>query len=301
MGLSITQFSSAIFGLDMNFRCPSIFLFSLTAGLTLIPSNLNLAIVSAVENCSTPALSRIKKHQVNPGENLVTIAERYKLMPATILQMNPLISNGQVIPGTQLQIPPFDGMVVQVPNGQGWKQIAKKYRIRPDTLFELNGCQQNPRVVFVPSSSKVKPISRSAASMITIVGLPISKSNGVSFPYGWQIHPITKQVFFHSGVDLLAEVGTPVRATASGVVVFAKEQGSYGNLVIINHQGGIQTRYAQLESIKVKLGEQVKVNQVLGTVGATGQPSSREPHLHFEVRASEDLGWTAKDPLGYLR
>lgn len=292
---------SAIFGLDMNFRCPSIFLFGLTTSLALIPSNLNLPSVSAVESCSTPALSRIKKHQVSPGENLVTIAERYKLMPATILQMNPLIKNGQVIPGTQLQIPPSDGMVVQVPNGQGWQQIAKKYGIRPDTLFELNGCQQNPTVVFVPSSSKVKPTSSSAASMTTIMGSPISNSTSVSFPYGWQIHPITNQVFFHSGIDLLAEVGTPVRATASGVVVFAKEQGSYGNLVIINHQGGMQTRYAQLESIKVKLGQQIKVNQVLGTVGATGQPSSREPHLHFEVRASEDLGWTAKDPVDYLR
>ncbi|NLQ04313.1 LysM peptidoglycan-binding domain-containing M23 family metallopeptidase [Cylindrospermopsis raciborskii] len=285
----------------MNFRCPSIFLFGLTTGLALISSNLNLASVSAVENCSTPALSRIKKHQISPGETLVTIAERYKLMPATILKINPLISNGQVIPGTELQIPPFDGMVVQVRNGQSWQQIAKKYSVRPDTLFELNGCQQNPRVVFVPSSSKIKPTSRSAASMTTIMGSPISHSTGVSFPYGWQIHPITKEVFFHSGVDLLAEVGTPVRATASGVVVFAKEQGTYGNLVIINHESGIQTRYAQLESIKVKLGEQVKVNQVLGTVGATGQPSSREPHLHFEVRAREDLGWTAKDPVDYLR
>ncbi|MCZ2202087.1 M23 family metallopeptidase [Cylindrospermopsis raciborskii] len=285
----------------MNFRCPSIFLFGLTTGLALISSNLNLASVSAVENCSTPALSRIKKHQVSPGETLVTIAERYKLMPATILKINPLISNGQVIPGTELQIPPFDGMVIQVRNGQSWQQIAKKYSVRPDTLFELNGCQQNPRVVFVPSSSKIKPTSRSAASMTTIMGSPISHSTGVSFPYGWQIHPITKEVFFHSGVDLLAEVGTPVRATASGVVVFAKEQGTYGNLVIINHESGIQTRYAQLESIKVKLGEQVKVNQVLGTVGATGQPSSREPHLHFEVRAREDLGWTAKDPVDYLR
>lgn len=284
----------------MNFRCPSIFLFGLTTSLALIPSNLNLPSVSAVENCSTSALSRIKKHQVSPGENLVTIAERYKLMPATILQMNPLISNGQVTPGTQLQIPPFDGMVVQVSNGQGWQQIAKKYRVRPDTLFELNGCQQNPTVVFVPSSSKVKPASRSAGS-VTTMGSPISNSTGVSFSYGWQIHPITNQVFFHSGIDLLAEVGTPVRATASGVVVFAKAQGSYGNLVIINHQGGMQTRYAQLESIKVKLGEQVKINQVLGTVGATGEPSSREPHLHFEVRASEDLGWTAKNPVDYLK
>jgi murein DD-endopeptidase MepM/ murein hydrolase activator NlpD len=229
-------------------------------------------------------------------------------MPATIINMNPFVNNGTVTTGTQLQIPPFDGIVVQVPSGQNWRQVAANYKVRPDTLFEINGCQQNPRVVFVPVLPKVtgtpNPIITTSgvqtASSASITGYPLANSTTAALPYGWQIHPITGKVFFHSGVDLVAQVGTSVQAIAPGVVVFAKDQASYGKLVIINHAGGLQTRYAQLETIQVTLGQNVKQGDILGTVGATGKPTSREPHLHFEIRANEPLGWTAKDPKEYL-
>lgn len=295
----------------MTFRYRQMFLCSLISSLGLISTMLQLQSANAVPSCPTPALSRIQKHQVTGGETLDSIAERYKLMPETIINMNPFVNNGTVTPGTQLQIPPFDGIVVQVPSGQNWRQVAAKYKVRPDTLFEINGCQQNPRVVFVPvlpgirerqnriiASSPVATTPTSPSASIT--GYPLANSTTVALPYGWQIHPITGKVFFHSGVDLVAEVGTPVQAIAPGVVVFAKDQASYGKLVIINHAGGLQTRYAQLETIQVKLGQNVKPGDILGTVGATGQPTSREPHLHFEIRANEPLGWTAKDPKEYL-
>lgn len=293
----------------MNFPYRPMFLCSLISTLGLITTLLQLQSASAVPSCPTPALSRIQKHQVTGGETLDNIAQGYNLMPETIINMNPFINNGTVTAGTQLQIPPFDGIVVEVPSGQNWRQVAAKYKVRPDTLFEINGCQQNPRVVFVPVvraiREKQNPIIISSnlptTSLPSITGYPLANSTTVALAYGWQIHPITGQVFFHSGVDLVAEVGTPVEAIAPGVVVFAKDQGSYGKLVIINHAGGLQTRYAQLETIKVKLGQNVKPGDILGTVGATGQPTSRTPHLHFEIRANEPLGWTAKDPKEYLK
>ncbi|MFO5526534.1 MAG: M23 family metallopeptidase, partial [Cuspidothrix sp.] len=122
----------------------------------------------------------------------------------------------------------------------------------------------------------------------------------VGLSYGWQIHPTTGDVFFHSGVDLLAPVGSSVQAIAPGIVVFAKEQGSYGKLVIINHADGFQSRYAQLESIKVTLGQKVNQSDILGTVGTSGQPTSTQPHLHFEMRSNGSLGWEAKDPKGFF-
>ena len=76
---------------------------------------------------------------------------------------------------------------------------------------------------------------------------------------------------------------------------------SYGKLVIINHSGGLQSRYAHLDSIKVTVGQQVNTGDLLGTVGTTGQPTSTQPHIHFEVRASSSIGWVAQDPKGYLR
>jgi murein DD-endopeptidase MepM/ murein hydrolase activator NlpD len=100
---------------------------------------------------------------------------------------------------------------------------------------------------------------------------------------------------------LLAPVNTPVAAIAPGIVVFAKEQGSYGKLVIINHTGGLQSRYAQLDSIKVTLGQTVNKGDILGAVGTTGQPTSTQPHLHFEMRSNGYLGWEAKNPKEFLK
>lgn len=260
----------------------------------------------AATGCPTPALSRIQRHKVARGETLNSIAQRYNLIPATIIGMNPAVNNGTVSVGSELQIPPYNGIVVAVPRGETWRQVAAKYRVRADALFEANGCQKNPRIVFVPGVnwSPNRPVTQSpisANSSIKITGYPLATATTVALAYGWQINPATGEVFFHSGVDLLADVGTPVEAIAPGTVVFAKDQGTYGKLVIINHSGGLQSRYAQLDTIKVAVGQQVQKGALLGTVGTTGQPTSPQPHLHFEMRSSSSLGWVAEDPKGYLK
>ena len=84
-------------------------------------------------------------------------------------------------------------------------------------------------------------------------------------------------------------------------MVLAEEQGSYGNLVIINHSSGMQSRYAHLENIKVSVGEEVNKGDLVGSVGSTGTPTLKKPHLHFEIRSSSSLGWVAKDPSEYLK
>lgn len=256
---------------------------------------------SAVESCPTPALSRFQRHTVARGETLESIAQLYKLAPATIAVMNPSVKNGAVTVGSELQIPPYNGIVVEVPQGQTWRQVAAKYKVRADAMFEINGCQKDPRVVFVPgvngaSNRVVAAPPQTNQPPTQLSGYPLSAATTVALPYGWQINPHSGEVFFHSGVDLVAAVGTPVEAIAPGVVAFAKEQGSYGKLVIINHSGGLQSRYAHLDTIKVTAGQQVKKGDVLGTVGTTGQPAAKQPHLHFEVRSSSSLGWTAQDP-----
>ncbi|BAY11859.1 peptidoglycan DD-metalloendopeptidase family protein [Calothrix sp. NIES-2098] len=276
-----------------------------TLGLGFILPDLQSASV-AVESCPTPpALSRFRRHIVTRGETLESIAKLYNLNPATIISMNPVAKNGAVAVGSELQIPPYNGIVVEVPQGQTWRQVAAKYKVRPDAMFEINGCQQNPRVVFVPGVNGVanRPVTApptSATSPSPISGYPLPEATTVALPYGWQIHPTTGEVFFHSGVDLLAAVGTSVQAIAPGTVAFASEQGTYGKLVIINHSGGLQSRYAHLDTIKVSVGQQVKKGDLLGTVGTTGQPAAKQPHLHFEVRSSSSLGWAAQDPKSYL-
>ena len=291
----------------MNFPYRLLLLCSLvgSVGLTSTPLNSNSAY--AAPSCPTPALSRFQRHTVNRGETLESIAQRYNLTPSTLINMNPAVRNGSVTVGSELQIPPFNGFVVEVPRGQTWRDIAKQYEVRADTLFEINGCQQNLSVAFIPtgSVSPRSPVTTSAAPAdsqpISISGYPLQQKASVLLAYGWQINPNNGEVFFHSGVDLLAAVGSPVQAIAPGTIVFANDQGTYGQLVIINHAGNIQSRYAHLGEIKVSVGQKVNAGDLLGTVGTTGEPTGSQPHLHFEMRSSSDLGWVAEDPKGYLQ
>ncbi len=288
-----------------------VFLCSLISSLGLISTLPKSQSANAAEgSCPAPALSRFQRHRVARGETLQSIAQRYNLTPETIIGMNAGLKNGAVIVGSELQIPPYNGIVVEVPRGQTWRQVAAAYKIRADALFEVNGCQQDLKIVFIPGVnwSPNRPLTKSPTSTpvdvqvsrTSLTGYPLPEVATVILPYGWQINPATGDVFFHSGVDLSATVGTSVQAIAPGIVAFAKEQGSYGKLVIINHSGGMQTRYAQLDIIKVTVGQQVKQGESLGTVGTSGQPTSTQPHLHFEVRANSSLGWAAEDPKSHL-
>ncbi|MEA5621719.1 M23 family metallopeptidase [Nostoc sp. UHCC 0251] len=289
-----------------------LFLCSLVSALSLVSilPNINSA-KAAVDGCPTPALSRFQRHKVVRGETLESIAQHYNLIPTTIIGMNPALQNSAIAAvGSVLQIPPYNGIVVEVPRGQTWRQVAAQYKVRADSLFEVNGCQQDPRIVFVPGvnwspngvvTKSPLPTNAGTPNRESLSGYPLGEVATVGLAYGWQINPATSQVFFHSGVDLLAPVGTNVLAIAPGTVAFANDQGSYGKLVIINHGGGLQSRYAQLDTIKVTVGQQVNKGDLLGTVGTSGQPTSSQPHLHFEVRSSSSLGWVAQDPKGYLK
>jgi murein DD-endopeptidase MepM/ murein hydrolase activator NlpD len=140
--------------------------------------------------------------------------------------------------------------------------------------------------------------SSARRSDLALYPLPVEPSVGLG--YGWRIDPVTGKTVFHSGVDLLAPSGTPVLAVDDGVVAFAGQRGSYGNIVVVNHQSGRQTRYAQLGSISVGVGQRVQRGDTLGKVGSTGQPDIDQSHLHFELRYNSPKGWVAQDPLPWL-
>ncbi len=86
----------------------------------------------------------------------------------------------------------------------------------------------------------------------------------------------------HMGVDIGAPTGTPVRATADGIVVYAQMESGYGKLLRVDHGNGIQTYYAHLSRFYVNVGQDVRRGEVIGAVGSTGRVTA--PHLHYEVR-----------------
>jgi murein DD-endopeptidase MepM/ murein hydrolase activator NlpD len=121
---------------------------------------------------------------------------------------------------------------------------------------------------------------------------------GYSGKFGWRIHPILKRKEFHRGLDLRADMMTPVRAPADGVVEYAgyHKSSGFGNLVIIDHNYGFKTNYAHLnKKIPVKVGQFVKKGEIIAYTGSSGL--STGPHLHYEVRF---IG-RALDPINFVK
>jgi len=111
--------------------------------------------------------------------------------------------------------------------------------------------------------------------------LTIPVDGFVSSGFGWRTHPVLGEPAFHRGIDFSAPAGTPVHASATGVVTFIGPADTYGKLVLISHGDRMQSRYAHLEGIEVTTGMPVSPGQRIGRVGSTGR--STGPHLHFEL------------------
>jgi murein DD-endopeptidase MepM/ murein hydrolase activator NlpD len=113
--------------------------------------------------------------------------------------------------------------------------------------------------------------------------------------FGVRVDPFVGRPAMHTGLDFRASMGDPVRATANGKVVSAGWAGGYGRMVEIDHGNGLSTRYGHLSAINVKVGQAIKIGQVVGEVGSTGR--STGPHLHYETRIDGE----AVDPQKFLR
>lgn len=113
-------------------------------------------------------------------------------------------------------------------------------------------------------------------------GFQMPVAGRISSKFGNRFHPIDRRMKFHGGIDIKAPRGAQISAAADGIVKFAGRRGGYGNLVIIEHPDGRQTRYAHAEKLLVSKGDKVLAGEPIATVGSTGKATG--PHLHFEMR-----------------
>ena len=113
--------------------------------------------------------------------------------------------------------------------------------------------------------------------------------------FGWRIDPFTGANAMHEGVDFVADVGTPIYASAGGVVDYAGLDAAYGNMVEIDHGNDIVTRYAHASKLFVKVGQVVRRGEKIAEVGSTGRSTGN--HLHFEVRYKG----IAQNPVRFLQ
>jgi murein DD-endopeptidase MepM/ murein hydrolase activator NlpD len=129
---------------------------------------------------------------------------------------------------------------------------------------------------------------------------PVTPSSSSGSGFVWPVNGVLSSGFgwrwgrMHEGIDIAAPSGSPVVAAASGTVIYAGWMGGYGNLVIIDHGGGLATAYGHNSALAVGTGQSVGQGQVISYCGSTGH--STGPHVHFEVR----INGSPVDPLGYL-
>jgi murein DD-endopeptidase MepM/ murein hydrolase activator NlpD len=159
---------------------------------------------------------------------------------------------------------------------------------RPDTgNFE----RQVYRINF--ARNNVERLTRTLASVP--IRKPIFGEIDMSSPFGMRMDPFVKGPAIHSGIDMRGDAGDPVRATANGTITVASTNGGYGKMIEIDHGNDLTTRYGHLSEIDVKVGQSVKLGQIIGKIGSTGR--STGPHLHYETRVDGE----AVNPEKYLR
>jgi murein DD-endopeptidase MepM/ murein hydrolase activator NlpD len=252
----------------------------------------------------------IVTHKVQPGEVIVTIAERYGLQPTTIVWANAAVEENPELlrVGQELTILPDDGVYYTIKSGDTLSAIAKRFRVEESDIinYPLNRLTGASTLIVgaqlvVPQG--IKPDAPRAAAAPAPRRAPSASPQGVagggspSGAFMWPTNGTITQGYyvFHRGLDIAAGLGTPIYASDGGYVSYAGWSNvGYGYMVKVNHGNGFETLYAHLSYYYVEAGQAVAKGQTLGLMGSTG--NSTGPHLHYEIR----YGGVPQNPYSYL-
>lgn len=238
----------------------------------------------------------ISRYTVKDGDTLSSIAKRYGISVNTLLWANDLTTTSVVRPGMDLVILPVSGIRHKVKSGDTLSTLAQKYGADQDDIASFNGIASASDLTIgqeviipggeinVPAKAKVQPKASTTAR----------GASAAAAPSGFFGHPVpgavlTQGIHGWNSVDLAAPNGTPVYAAAGGTVIVSKVggyNGGYGNYIVVDHGGGIQTLYSHLATDLVTVGQSVSQGERIGTVGITGAATGY--HLHFEVRGAKN-------------
>lgn len=190
---------------------------------------------------------------------------RGAIFSATVLTALPAAAAAK--PGIDLDDPDTEISESQIADiakgGPAADRVTGDFRSAFDAWKRMEGAGAATQSIALPSRKPLDGMSLSSA-------------------YGMRVHPVTGRLARHNGIDLPAPRGTPIYATADGVVGRAQRLGGYGNYVEIEHGSAIQTRYGHMSSYAVTSGQRVKQGDIIGYVGSTGRSTGN--HLHYEVR-----------------
>lgn len=250
---------------------------------------------SASQEDRPPTRTATVDYVVQVGDSVSSIAQSFGLQPATIIQPNGLNARGDIRPGKSLVILPVDGLLYTVRKGDNLSAIAKKYKSDEAQIIEINALAEVlnlevGRELILPGGRlpppPPTPRPSKYASGFQDQYVPPTAFEGLSS--GSLLWPCASrritQYFTrrHYGLDVGASKGTAIFAATDGTVIFSGwNSGGYGYMVIIDHGGGLFTRYGHATKLLVQAGDTVKAGDTIALVGSTGR--STGPHLHFEV------------------
>jgi murein DD-endopeptidase MepM/ murein hydrolase activator NlpD len=181
---------------------------------------------------------------------------------------------------------------VQLVTGLGETELVKSIGSQLNRLTLLVAYQEKS---FTDIEAMVKNKEKLLAAIPAIQPVSDKDLTRIASGFGTRIDPVYKVPKFHAGLDFTAPVGTPIYATADGVVTDAGyNSGGYGNRVVISHGFGYETLYGHMYRVKARAGQKVKRGEVIGYVGSTGK--STGPHCHYEVHRSDN----PVDPVYYF-
>ena len=265
------------------------------AMLSLLPIAIGWALTTPHDNASSHDVKHLlppplRFSLLHPQEHLDALALQLGELQARVMRLDALSERLAKLAGAKesepaaAAVPARGGPQVYAHPAteqelqQHISQLAQELAQRSDRLNLLESMllQQNLQKNTMPNGQPVEALYNSSS-------------------YGWRPDPFTGRMAFHEGLDFSAARGTPIRAAAGGIVIAAERTPDYGNLVKIDHGGGVETRYAHASKLLVHVGERVKKGQVIAEVGSTGR--STGPHLHFEVRSNG----AALDPRKFLQ
>jgi LysM repeat protein len=246
----------------------------------------------------------LTRYTIRGGDNLWTIARKFKTDHRLIIKANNITNQDMLGRDTTILVPNRFGVDYLVKKNDTLSAIARKFSVDADSIKTHNGILNGKiaagGTLFIPDARPIRKIERRETAKSRTADLARKQTREPREPreprfafrwplggritssFGRRVSPITGERSFHTGMDIGCPIDTPVKAAASGKVIYSGWKDIFGNMVIIKHDRGYISVYAHNKTNIVREDDLVKAGDIIARSGMTGSVTG--PHLHFEIR-----------------